>query len=203
MIQNGIQLSINEAIRSGLNNNVVFDLSTYKLSMDIIISDGNNLTITGQGIDKTFLIGSSPSSIFSLRSCQGLITTSLSIDFDPFPFTVGYVFNINGTHLDLQVTPPHQTNINQQIQTILRYDPIAMRPAFGSNDYEIYQTPSPNATTTTLVSPGILRIPLNSLLQFFIGDPIVVRYAFRSHVIDSIDDQDLTIQSINIYTSRR
>jgi hypothetical protein len=197
---NGIQLAINEAIRSGSDNDIVFGFGTYNLSSAIIISYANNLTVTGQGIDKTFLIGNSQSSIFSLESCQGLTITSLSIDFDPLPFTAGYVVNVNENYLDLQVKPPHQTNINQQVQAILRYDPIAMRPAFGLNTYEIYQPPSPNATTS-LVSPGVLRIPLKSPAKFVVGDPIVVRYAFQSHVISSMDAQDLTIQSINIYTS--
>jgi hypothetical protein len=158
------------------------------------------LTITGQGIDKTLLIGNSPSSIFFVEFCQGLIITSLSIDYDPLPFTAGYVIHVNETYLDLEVKPPHQTNINQQVQAILRYDPISMRPAFGLNTYEIYQTPFPNATTS-LISPGILRIPLNLPSKFIVGDPIVVRYAFQNHVIVEKDSQDLTIQSINIYTS--
>jgi hypothetical protein len=196
----GIQLAINEAIRSGPSNDVVFGLGTYNLSFAISISYANNLTVTGQGIDKTFLIGNSPASIFALGFCQGLTITSLSIDFDPLPFTAGYVVSVNENYLDLQVTPPHQTNINQQIKGILRYDPVAMRPAFGPNTYEIYQKPSPNATTS-LVSPGILRIPLSSPSKFVVGDPIVVRYGFQSHVIHSQDAQDLTVQSIKIYTS--
>jgi hypothetical protein len=197
---NGIQLAINKAIHSGLNNNVVFGFGTYNLSSEITIFYANNLTITGQGIDKTLLIGNSPSSIFFVEFCQGLIITSLSIDYDPLPFTAGYVIHVNETYLDLEVKPPHQTNINQQVQAILRYDPISMRPAFGLNTYEIYQTPFPNATTS-LISPGIVRIPLNLPSKFIVGDPIVVRYAFQNHVIVEKDSQDLTIQSINIYTS--
>jgi hypothetical protein len=197
---NGIQLAINEAIHSGLNNNVVFGFGTYNLSYEITILNANNLTITGQGIDKTFLIGNSPSSIFLVELCKGLTITSLSIDYDPLPFTAGYVVNVNQTYLDLEVKSPHQTNINEQVQAILRYDPIAMRPAFGLNTYEIYQTPFPNSTTT-LISPGILRIPLNLPSKFMVGDPIVVRYALQNHVIIEKDSEDLTIESINIYTS--
>ncbi|CAF1467412.1 unnamed protein product [Rotaria sordida] len=176
----GIQLAVSEAIKSGLHNSVVFGFGTYNLSSEIIVSYANNLTVIGQGIDKTFLIGNSPSSIFSIKSCQGLIITSLSIDFDPLPFTAGYVVN--------------------QVEAILRYDPIAMRPAFDPNTYDMYQRPPPN-TTTSLVSPGVLRIPLKKPAKFVVQDPIVVRYAFQKHVIASMDAQDLTIQSINIYTS--
>ncbi|CAF1463224.1 unnamed protein product [Rotaria sordida] len=182
----GIQLAVSEAIKSGLHNSVVFGFGTYNLSSEIIVSYANNLTVIGQGIDKTFLIGNSPSSIFSIKSCQGLIITSLSIDFDPLPFTA--------------VKPPHQTNINQQVEAILRYDPIAMRPAFDPNTYDMYQRPPPN-TTTSLVSPGVLRIPLKKPAKFVVQDPIVVHYTFQKHVIASMDAQDLTIQSINIYTS--
>ncbi|CAF3719681.1 unnamed protein product, partial [Rotaria sordida] len=182
----GIQLAVSEAIKSGLHNSVVFGFGTYNLSSEIIVSYANNLTVIGQEIDKTFLIGNSPSSIFSIKSCQGLIITSLSIDFDPLPFTA--------------VKPPHQTNINQQVEAILRYDPIAMRPAFDPNTYDMYQRPPPN-TTTSLFSPGVLRIPLKKPAKFVVQDPIVVRYAFQKHVIASMDAQDLTIQSINIYTS--
>jgi hypothetical protein len=158
------------------------------------------LTITGQGIDQTFLIGNVPTSIFTIQSCQGLTISSLSIDFDPLPFTAGYVLHVNETYLDLQVQPPHQTDLNRQVGAILRYDPMAMRPAFGPNTYEIYQTPSPNATTS-LVSPGILRIPLTYPTKFLVGDPIVARYTGQNHVISGSDAQDLTVESINIYTS--
>jgi hypothetical protein len=197
---NGIQLAINQAIRSGLNNSIVFGFGIYNLSSEITILNATNLTVTGQGIDKTFLIGNTPSSIFLVEFCQGLTISSLSIDYDPLPFTAGYVINVNETYLDLQVKSPHQTNVNEQVQAILRYDPIAMRPAFGLNTYEIYQTPFRNATTI-LVSPGILRIPLNFPSKFVVGDAIVVRYAFENHVISEKDSQDLTIESINIYTS--
>ena len=78
-------------------------------------------------------------SIFFVQYCQGLTISSLSIDFDPFPFTAGYVVNVNDTYLDVQVQPPHRTDIGRQVQAILRYDPIEMRPAFGPNTYEIYQ----------------------------------------------------------------
>ncbi len=196
----GIQLAINAAISSSVKTTVVFGFGTYNLSSAIAIYLANNLTITGQGIDKTYLIGNAPSSIFTIQSCQGLTISSLSIDFDPLPFTAGYVIHVNETYLDLQVTPPHQTNINQQVGAILRYDPLAMRAAFGPNTYEIYQTPFPNATTT-LISPGILRIPLTYSTKFLIGDAIVVRYTGQNHVISGEDAQDLTIDSLNIYTS--
>jgi hypothetical protein len=59
------------------------------------------LTITGQAIDQTFLIGNSPSSIFLVEFSQDLIITSLSIDSDPLPFTAGYIIHVNETYLDL------------------------------------------------------------------------------------------------------
>jgi hypothetical protein len=197
---NGIQSAINEAINSGLKTTIEFGFGIYNLSSAIAISSANNLTITGQGIDQTFLIGNVPTSIFTIQSCQGLTISSLSIDFDPLPFTAGYVLHVNETYLDLQVQPPHQTDLNRQVGAILRYDPMAMRPAFGPNTYEIYQTPSPNATTS-LVSPGILRIPLTYPTKFLVGDPIVARYTGQNHVISGSDAQDLTVESINIYTS--
>ena len=196
----GIQSAINHAINSGLNNTVTFGIGTYNISSEIMILNASNLTITGQGIDRTLLIGNSPSSIFYTEFCQGVTIRSLSVDYDPLPFTAGYILHVNQTYLDLQVISPHQTNINQQVQAILRYDPIAMRPAFGEDTYEIYQTPFPNATTR-LISPGILRIPLNSPSKFMVGDPIVVRYAFTNHAISEKDSTDLTIDSIQIYTS--
>ena len=196
----GIQLAIDDAISSGVKSSIVFGIGTYNISSEITIFNATNLTIIGQGMDQTFLIGNSPSSIFLVEFSQRLTITSLSIDYDPLPFTAGYVIHVNETYLDLQVIPPHQTNINQQVQAILRYDPMAMRPAFGPNTYEIYQTPFSNATTS-LISPGILRIPLNSPSKFIVGDPIVVRYAFANHAISEKDSCDLTIDSIRIFTS--
>jgi hypothetical protein len=196
----GIQLAVNEAINSGLNNSIIFGYGIYNLSSEIMILNATNLTISGQGIDKTYLIGNSPSSIFLVEFCQDLTISSLSIDYDPLPFTAGYIISVNETYLDLKVESPHQTNINEEVQAILRYDPIAMRPAFGPNTYEIYQTPYPNATTS-LISPGILRVPLNLPSKFVIGDAIVVRYGFTNHAIQEKDSKDLIIDSINVYTS--
>lgn len=192
-----IQSAINHA---RLNSVVTFGFGTYNLSSAVNIVNAQNLIITGQGIDKTFLIGNVPTSIFSIQSGQNLTISHLSIDFDPLPFTAGYVLNVTHTYLDLQVVSPHQTDVNRSVGAILRYDPIAMRPAFGSKTYEIYQT-LPQNSTTTLVSPGILRIPLNYATQFLPGDAIVARYGSQNHVIGGSDAEDLTIDSINIYTS--
>ena len=197
---NGIQLAINEAINYGLVSDIVFGYGIYAISSTILISNATNLTITGQGIDQTFLIGYNQVSIFSAQYCQGLKLTSFSIDYNPLPFTAGYVVNVNDKYLDVQVVPPHQTDIDRQVQAILRYDPVQMRPAFGPNTYEIYQTP-PTDANTTLVSPGVLRIPLRSPTKFLKGDPIVARYAFTDHAIYGQDVTDITIQSITIYTS--
>jgi hypothetical protein len=75
-----------------------------------------------------------------------------------------------------------------------------MRPAFGPNTYEIYQK-SPSNVNTSLISPGILRIPLASPSQFAVGDPIVARYAFTFNAIYAKDITDFTVQSITTYTS--
>jgi hypothetical protein len=83
-----------------------------------------------------------------------------------------------------------------------------MRPAFGPNTYEIYQTP-PTDANTTIVSPDVVRVPLSSSTSFRKGDPVVARYAFRGDALyafgrDTIYGQDLidiTVQSVMIYTS--
>ncbi|CAF3993734.1 unnamed protein product, partial [Rotaria sordida] len=154
----------------------------------------------GQGMQQTLLLGNSPAAIFKPFHCQGLTITSLAIDFDPLPFTAGYVVNVSTSYLDVQVVPPHKADIGRQMHAILQYDPIEMRPAFSPNAYEIYQTPPSNANTS-LVSPGILRIPLASPSIFVAGDPIVARYTFDRHAIDAQDVTDFTVQSIRIYTS--
>ncbi|CAF4072671.1 unnamed protein product [Adineta steineri] len=196
----GIQLAINEAIKYGLVSDIIFGYGVYTISSTIAISNAINLTITGQGMDETFLIGSYQITIFTAYSCQGLKLTSFSIDYNPLPFTAGYIVDVNDKYLDLQVVPPHQTDIDRKIGTILRYDPIQKRPAFGSNTYEIYQTPPADANTT-IVSPGVLRLPLTSPTGFRKGDPIVARYTFGYHAIYGQDLVDITIESITIYTS--
>ncbi len=197
---NGIQLAINEAIKYGLVSDIIFGYGIYAISSTISISNATNLTIKGEGIDQTFLIGYNQIAIFYILYCQGLTLTSFSIDYNPLPFTAGYVVNVDDKYLDVQVVPPHQTDIDRQVQAILRYDPVHMRPAFGPNTYEIYQIPSINANTT-IVSPGVLRVPLAWPSKFLKQDPIVVRYAFIDHAIYGQDVTDLTIQSITIYTS--
>jgi hypothetical protein len=136
---NGIQSAITSVIDDGKNNSVVFGYGTYYLASTITLLNATNLTVTGQGIDQTLLIGTAPISIFFAKYCNGLKINSLSIDFDPLPFTAGYVVNVNKTYLDVQVKPLHQTDIGRHVRAILCYDPIHIRPAFGPNTYEIYQ----------------------------------------------------------------
>ncbi len=130
---NAIQLAINQAINYGLDSEIVFGYGIYAISSTILIDNANNLTIIGQRIDQTFLIGYNSISIFSAHSCQGLKLTSFSIDFNPLPFTDGYVVNVDDKYLDIQVVPPHQTDTNRKILAILRYNPVQMRAAFGPN----------------------------------------------------------------------
>ncbi|CAF1144932.1 unnamed protein product [Rotaria sp. Silwood1] len=188
------------AIANGSNNIVVFQSGTYNFTSVISIECAVNLTIMGQGMQQTLLLGNSPSAMFKPFHCQGLTITSLAIDFDPLPFTAGYVVSANTSYLDVQVVPPHKADIGRQVHAILQYDPVEMRPAFSPNAYEIYQTPPSNANTS-LVSPGILRIPLASPSIFVAGDPIVARYTFARHAIDAQDVTDFTVQSIIIYTA--
>ncbi len=197
---NGIQLAINQAINHGLNSEIIFGFGIYNISSTILIHYANNLTVAGQGMDKTFLIGCNPIEIFSVYQCQGLKITLFSIDYNPLPFTAGYVVDVNKTYLDIEVVPPHQANIGQEVMGIYRYDPIQMRPAFGPNHYNFLQS-LPTYANTSLVSPGILRIPLSSPTRFLKGDPVVARYRLTSHVIFGADSVDITIQSIIIYTS--
>ncbi|CAF0951387.1 unnamed protein product [Adineta ricciae] len=195
-----IQLTINEAIKRGYTSEIVFGFGIYAISSTIIIQNAINLTITGEGIDQTYLIAYNQVSIFFAENCQGLKFTSFSIDYNPLPFTAGYIANIGDTFLDVRVVSPHQTDVDRQAQAILRYDPDQKRPAFGQNTYEMYQTP-PADRNTTIVEPGVLRVPLSARTEFRQGDPVVVRYAFRGHAIYGQDLTDISVQSIAIYTS--
>ena len=196
----GIQVAINESIAYGFNNEIEFGPGIYTISSTIMISNTTNLTVKGAGIEQTIFISSYKGMIFYAWNCQGITLTSFSIDYDPLPFTAGYVVDVNDKYLDIQVVSPHQTDVDQQIQAILRYDPVQMRPAFGENTYEIYQTPPANVNST-IVKPGILRIPLANPTQFRQGDPVVARYAFTHSAIFGSNVVDMTVQSILLYTS--
>ncbi|CAF2921656.1 unnamed protein product [Rotaria sp. Silwood2] len=195
-----VQLAINKAIANGSNNVVVFQSGTYNFTSAISIYSAINLTVMGQGMQQTLLVGNSPAAMFKPLHCQGLTITSLAIDFDLLPFTAGYVVSVSTSYLDVQVVSPHRADIGRQVHAILRYNSVMMRPAFGPNTYEIYQTPPSNANTS-LVSNGILRIPLASPTKFVVGDPIVARYSSARHAIDAQDVTDFNIQSITIYTA--
>ena len=195
-----IQAAINAAIRYGLPSIADFPAGNYTVASTITIVNATNLTVKGVGSDQTFLIGTNPVSIFFAQRCHGLKFTLFSIDYDPLPFTAGYVVDVHEKYIDVQIVPPHQANINQKVQAILRYDPGNMRPAFGSNTYEIYQTP-PADVNTSLVSPGVLRLPLANPARFTKNDPIVARYAFTQHSMNGMDLTDITVQSIVIYAA--
>jgi len=121
---NGIQSAINDAIKYGLYNEIDFGYGTYAISSTILIFNATNLTVKGEGIDQTFLIGYNQVTIFYAQYCEGLQLTSFSIDYNPLPFTAGYVVNVGDKYLDVQVVLPHQTDVNQQVRAIRRYDPV-------------------------------------------------------------------------------
>ena len=197
---NAIQLAVNDAAKYGLASEIDFGSGIYTISATIFITNTSDLTVRGAGIDQTFLIGYNQVAIFHLLSSERLKITALSFDYDPLPFTAGYVVNVNDAYIDVQVVPPHQTDVDRQIRAILRYDPAHMRPAFGPNAYEIYQVP-PHDVNTTIVSPGVLRLPIGRPARFRKGDPVIARYAMQDHAIYAFSVVDLTIQSISIYTS--
>lgn len=110
--------------------------------------------------------------------------------------------DVNEIYLDIQIVPSHPTDIDRQRQVphMIQYDPVNMRPAFGPNAYETFQNPPQNANTS-IVSPGILRIPLSLPTDSVKGDPIISRFPCGDHAIYSTDITDMTIESITIYTS--
>jgi hypothetical protein len=75
-----------------------------------------------------------------------------------------------------------------------------MRAAFGPNTYEMYQVP-PIFANTSLISPGVIRIPLTAPTEFIVEDPIIVIYGPLNTAIYARDSTDFTIQSITLFSS--
>jgi hypothetical protein len=194
-----IQSAINTAINYGLNSTIVFGYGTYNLSAPITIINATNLTIQGQGIDQTFLIGNVPITIFWVVFGTGVTIRSLSIDFDPLSFTAGYVVNVNDAYIDVRVQPPHRADVGRQIKFIIRYDLVEMRPAFGPNTYAFY--PPAINVSTTLVSENVLRMPFAVPSNFVVGDAVVAHFINPNDTIFVYGTVDFTIQSITMYTS--
>jgi hypothetical protein len=195
-----VQAAISAAITNGPNNIVMFQNGTYNFTSSVYIYNGINLTVIGQGEDITLILGTVPTSLFTIISSQGITISMLSIDFDPLPFTAGYVTSVSSSYLVMQVVPPHKADVGQQIEAILRYDVSLMRPATGPNAYEAYYTPTPTMNTS-LVGNGTLRVPLGYTSSFVVGNAIIVRYAFVNHAFYVQDVPDFTLQSITLYTS--
>jgi hypothetical protein len=62
-----IQSTVNAAINYRSKSIVIFGYGIYNLSSTISVSNATNLTIQGQGIDQTFLIGNLPIQLFSVE----------------------------------------------------------------------------------------------------------------------------------------
>jgi len=195
-----IQATINAAINYGFTSTISFGSGIYNLSSTIVITNATNLTITGQGMDQTILIGNKPMTLFWAAYCDGLIIRSLAIDFDPLPFTAGTIVNINDSYVDVKVQPPHRTDVGRQVQNIFRFDPIEMRPAYGPNTFDMYQLP-PTNVSTSIVIPGVLRIPMSYRTKLAVGETIILIYGPRQDAIVVHDSIDLTIQSVTLHTS--
>jgi hypothetical protein len=195
-----VQHAINAAIYNGANNVVQFQAGTYDLTSTLSIYAANGLTVMGQCTQQTLLLVHSQIALFTVTSSQQVTFISFAIDFMPLPFTAGYVVNVQSSYLDVQVVSPQLADVGLTVGAILRYDTTLMRPAIGPRTYEIYQT-APSNVYTSLVSSGVLRIPLASPTSFAIGDAIIARYTFTTHAIVGQDVTGFTLQSITIYTA--
>jgi hypothetical protein len=151
-------------------------------------------------MEQTLLIGTAPISIFYGKYCEGLTISSLSIDYYPRPFTAGYVVTVNDTYLDVEIQSPHEPDIDRQVVSLFRYDPVARRPAFGSSAYQFFQQP-PQNIHTTLVSNNTIRIPLKYRTKFVVGDSIVAIYLGHNQAIEVKYMTDVTFQSITLFNS--
>lgn len=197
---NAIQLAINRAVEAGPGNIVLFQSGTYNIRSPIGVFSANKLTIMGQGMQQTLLLGSSSAAMFQVQNSQDVTITELGIDYDPLPFTAGHIVGVNSLYLDVQVVSPHKPDVGRQVKAILRYNQTIMRPAIGPSAYEIYQDP-PGDRYTTLVSSNVLRIPLKDPTSFVVGDAIVARYVYGRHAIDTQDITNFNVRSVTIYTS--
>ena len=173
-----IQWAIDTAIKNGSNNTIVLSVDTYDIKSPLDPDNTVNLTTMCEEMWETLLLGHSQRSVFTADVAFGLILTSLSIDFDPLSFTVGYVINVDS-----------------QVEVNLRYDPTAMRIAFGSRTYEIYQTPASDRNTS-IVAGNVIRILFASPSKFIVWDPVVVPYASQYHAIAIINVTDLSVWSV-------
>ena len=96
-----IQLAINEAIRSGLSAEIDFGYGIYAISSTIVIDSAMDLIIKGQGIDQTFFIVNDTVAVFVAQASQRLKLTSFSVDYNPLPFTAGYLVDVTNEYLDV------------------------------------------------------------------------------------------------------
>ncbi len=123
-----IPITVDTAMSHGANNIVIFGLGTYYLLSPVEILNATNLTIQGQEMDQTLLIGTASISIFLGKYCQGLTIRLLSIDYYPRSFTAGYIVQVNNSYLVVKIESPHESDIDGRVHSIFRYYPIAMRP---------------------------------------------------------------------------
>lgn len=195
-----IQSAVDTAISHGVNNTIILGNGTYYLLSTIEIYNATNLTIQGQGMNQTLLIGTTARSIFYGEYCHGLTISSLSIEYYPYPFTAGYLIAVNNTYLDVKIEPPHQPDADRQVVSLFRFDPVAMRPAFGLSAYQFYQEP-PQDVNTSLISADVVRIPLKYRTKFAVGDAVVVIYHAHYHAIEVKYMTNVNFQSITIVNS--
>ncbi|CAF3622463.1 unnamed protein product [Rotaria socialis] len=77
---------------------------------------------------------------------------------------------------------PNLTITGQETDQTLLIVQLPHRSGIGSDAFQIFQTPPTNANAS-LVSTGILRIPLRSPTKFALRDSILAIYNSQKHVI--------------------
>jgi hypothetical protein len=171
--------AITNAINAAVSGDIViFPTGTYNLDgagTKLMLFSKNNLIIDGQG---STLTCTTWSIVFGCYSSNNITVKNFIVNWDnDLPFSGGTVIAKGATYVDVQVKGNHTVRTGLTVGAIFKYDSINMRPF--TNGYDIYQS---NATTTTMPSPGVLRVPViaGSLPSINVNDNIVIRFQVYS-----------------------
>lgn len=215
-----IKAAIAKAIEIGKPCRIAFEKGKYLISnsstedsspperfMALSVESAKDLVFDGQGA--IFLLNNPRSGLFRFLKCKNIIVQNIVIDYDPLPFSAGYVRAIhnNPDAIDIEVAPGH---------------PLLSAPYFsretGGYGYPIdrdiagrLKDNSPNvffSKSVTDLGNGLFRIfmrsstPSSELDYIEIGDRYVqIARQPSGDLFRAIKSDDITIKEVTSFAS--
>lgn len=181
------------------NAQLTFGPGQYDMQTSVRVTGQDNFSILGAGLNRTLLMFHTQTEAIYYLNNNNFTMSGFTIDYASWWFTAGYISSVSSAspwYYDIQIVAPHTADAGRNVAAMFAYDVDNHRPASGSDARECYQS----GAASSLVSEGVLRVPINADCGFSKGQAVVVRWTNGPHVITGGNTNGVTLQDVLVLT---